>query len=265
MPHCLIAIGSNLGDRASQLRRAVAEISRSPRTRLVARSAWHETPPVGGPEGQGAFLNAAALAATSLTPSALHRELRRIETTLGRVRTDRWGPRSLDLDLLLYEGAELRTPELEIPHPRMAFRRFVLEPASEVAPWMVHPESGWTVQRLLEHINQGADVVAVAAADDAAGQQVVSQIRGQLPAGGPSVASWTSAIGGEVQPRPKLIMAVGEPAGVDARQRRKMLHLPPDGPIAWMAPETSADPLHEAMAAIQSVWPALATWQLTSD
>jgi len=265
MPNCLIALGSNLGDRDSQLRRAVAEIARSPRTRLVARSAWHETPPVGGPEGQGAFLNAAALAATSLTPPELHGELRRIETDLGRVRTDRWGPRSLDLDLLLYEEAVLMTPELEIPHPRMAFRRFVLEPASEVAPWMVHAESGWTVQRLLEHLNRGADLVAVAAADDAAAQQVAAQIRRQMPGGGPDVASWTPATGGEFQPRPKLIIAVGEPAGIDARQRRKMLHLPPDGPIAWMASETSADPLHEAMAAIQSVWPALSTWQLTSD
>src|SRR5215204_154465 len=103
MAHCLIALGSNLGDREETLRQAASELSRLPATRLVALSRWHETPTVGGPAGQGPFLNAAALVCTSLIPTALLAELRRIEATLGRVRGERWAPRSLDLDVLLYD------------------------------------------------------------------------------------------------------------------------------------------------------------------
>jgi len=162
MPHCLIGIGSNLGDRAALLDAAITELDSSPHVQLRARSRDFKTPPVGGPTGQGSFLNAAALIESSLAPQALLAELRRIETDLGRYRAERWGPRRIDLDLLLYDDATLDSEDLKLPHPRMAWRRFVLEPAVEVAPSMVHPTTGWTIQRLLDHLQEARPYVAIA-------------------------------------------------------------------------------------------------------
>src|SRR5262245_9902597 len=98
MAECLIALGSNLGDRTAQMRSAVAAINRMHETRVVRRSAWRETPAVGGPAGQGSFLNGAVLAATELTPGQLLEELLAIESRLGRVRERRWEARTVDLD-----------------------------------------------------------------------------------------------------------------------------------------------------------------------
>jgi 2-amino-4-hydroxy-6-hydroxymethyldihydropteridine diphosphokinase len=153
MAWCLVALGSNVGDRAEHLRSAVDALAGLPRTHLAARSSWHETQPEGGPAGQAPFLNGAALLSTSLSPEKVLAEFHRIETMLGRVRAERWGPRTLDLDLLLY-GQEVRqADELTLPHPRMTSRRFVLAPAAEVAPWMVHPTSGWVVAQLLARLD----------------------------------------------------------------------------------------------------------------
>jgi len=267
MAHCLIALGSNLGDRAQQLRQALAGLASLPATRLMARSRWLETPPIGGPAGQGPFLNGAALVSTSLAPAALLAELRRIESASGRVRADRWAARSLDVDLLLYEDAVIQTAELEVPHPRMAFRRFVLEPAAEIVPWMIHPENWWSIAGLLQHLNRGAEMIAVAAADEEMADQLIEHIATELnlqiasagppPSERPSIARWSSVLGGPTE-RPKLLLAVGASAGVDTRQLRRMLQLPLSGPVVWVAP-SAADGFHEALAAVQSVWPRLAT------
>ena len=267
MPYCLIALGSNLGDRAAQLRQATAELASLPATRLVARSRWHETPPIGGPTGQGPFLNAAALISTLLPPAELLAALRRIETSLGRVRNERWAARSLDLDVLLYDGVMLQTPELEVPHPRMAFRRFVLEPAAEIAAWMIHPECGWTVGALSRHLNRGAQQIAVAAEDDLTADLLMSQLAERLKlsigsagaASGdrPVITRWSTGEVGVPSSRPKLLLAVAAAAGTDSAQLRRMLHLPPTGPIAWVAPDSAEAP-HDAVTAVQSVWPALA-------
>jgi 2-amino-4-hydroxy-6-hydroxymethyldihydropteridine diphosphokinase len=158
MPRALVALGANLGDRASSLDGAVERIAREAAAGKVTVSSWHETAPVGGPSGQEVFLNAATAFDTNREPESLHALLKRIECDLGRIPGERWGARAIDLDLLLYEdsaGARrvIVTPELQIPHPRMSFRRFVLEPAAEVAPNMVHPVIGWSVERLLDHLN----------------------------------------------------------------------------------------------------------------
>ena len=162
MPSCLIGLGSNLGNRRQTLDRAVARLAAHPLVRITERSAWHETTSVGGPPGQSPFLNGAVVVETSLQPQALLEALQRIETDLGRRRSERWGPRTVDLDLLLYAELVLRTPSLVLPHPRMAWRRFVLQPAAEVAGSMVHPTTGWTVARLLDHLNTAAPYVAIA-------------------------------------------------------------------------------------------------------
>lgn len=161
MSDALIALGSNLGDRQALFAEAQSRLARLPGTRVVAQSRSHETAPVGGPSGQGLFLNAALLLETALAPQALLEALERVEADLGRRRDQRWGPRALDLDLLLYDQLVLNTSTLVLPHPRMAWRRFVLEPAAEIAPSMLHPSIGWTIGRLLEHLNAAPLYVAI--------------------------------------------------------------------------------------------------------
>ncbi|MGD9719981.1 MAG: 2-amino-4-hydroxy-6-hydroxymethyldihydropteridine diphosphokinase [Pirellulales bacterium] len=161
MPRCLIALGSNLGDRAAHIAQALTLVGERAGSGPLAASSLHVTRPVGGPAGQQAYFNAVAAFDTALSPVALHGQLQAIEQTLGRVRDDRWGPRTIDLDLLLYGDVVIRTPELTVPHPRFAFRRFVLEPAVEVAPQMLHPTVGWTVEQLLTHLKSAVPYVAL--------------------------------------------------------------------------------------------------------
>ena len=125
-------------------------LARLPGTRLVARSRWHETEPVGGPPGQGPYLNGVVLLDTELEPRALLAELQQLEQRAGRVRTEKDGPRSLDLDLLLFGERQIDSPELRVPHPRLEERRFVLAPLSEVWPERRLASGRSVVQRLAE-------------------------------------------------------------------------------------------------------------------
>ena len=127
-----IALGSNLGDREAHLKFAVEHI---PGLRAV--SGLYETDPVGGPDDQGPYLNMVAEVETRLDPYALLDLCRRIEAGAGRERKVRWGPRTLDLDVLLYEDIRIESVELTVPHPRMWERRFVLAPLAEIAPQRV--------------------------------------------------------------------------------------------------------------------------------
>jgi 2-amino-4-hydroxy-6-hydroxymethyldihydropteridine diphosphokinase len=158
MPSVLIGLGSNLGDRAATLERALQQLGASSEIVVTRHSAWHETAPVGGPS-QPAFLNGAATIETSLAPDALLDRLHGIEQSLGRLRHEHWGPRTLDLDMLLYDQLVLDTPRLVLPHPRMAFRRFVVEPAAEIVGDWVHPDIGWTLGRLLAHLRDAVDYI----------------------------------------------------------------------------------------------------------
>ena len=161
MSTCLIGLGSNLGNREEMLLKAVKRLSEHPQIDAIRHSGWHETPPIGGPADQGPYLNGAARVETSLDPEAILGTLTGIETALGRQRAERWGARTIDLDLLLYDRLVRRTPLLTIPHPRMAWRRFVLRPAVEVAASMLHPTTGWTVGRLLDHLDSALPYVAI--------------------------------------------------------------------------------------------------------
>lgn len=161
MPRTLIGLGSNLGDRPAALRRACALLRDDPSSENITVSTLHETQPAGGPAGQGTYLNAAVALDTTLAPEALHELLRNIERTLGRRPAPRWAARAIDVDLLLYGEQVVATPELQVPHPRMACRRFVLAPAAEVAGAMVHPLVGWTLERLLAHLDTAVPYVAL--------------------------------------------------------------------------------------------------------
>lgn len=161
MPVCLIGLGSNQGDRQATLDAAVVELGHEPQVKILAVSTWRETVPIGGPSNQSRYLNGALTVDTSLDPHQLLACLQRIESHFGRHRGARWAVRTLDLDLLLYDDLKLDTPSLVLPHPRMAWRRFVLESAAEVAASMRHPTTQWTIARLLEHLNTVPRYVAI--------------------------------------------------------------------------------------------------------
>jgi 2-amino-4-hydroxy-6-hydroxymethyldihydropteridine diphosphokinase len=162
----LIGLGSNLGDRKAHLDWAVASLSAIEGATLRARSTYQETAPVGGPGGQGTFLNGAAALETSLEPETLLGWLHAIEQDEGRVREERWGARTLDLDLLLFGDRVVDTPRLQVPHPRMALRRFVLAPLAEIAADAVDPMTRRTVADLLANLDRRPSYLAFARSPD---------------------------------------------------------------------------------------------------
>jgi 2-amino-4-hydroxy-6-hydroxymethyldihydropteridine diphosphokinase len=146
---CLIALGSNLGDRLENLRAGITGIGEAAEIDIVAVSPLYETAPVGGPENQGPYLNAALTADTTLDAAELLALLHRIEASRERRRVEHWGPRTLDLDLLVHGDLVADAPGLHVPHPRMHERRFVMVPVCDVAPDLVHPRLGRTMRDLL--------------------------------------------------------------------------------------------------------------------
>ena len=154
-----IALGSNLGDRRANLDRAVELLRQRPFSEIqsVRVSTYHETDPVGGPPGQGKYLNAVAQLSVNIPPLMLLKALLAIEEQIGRVRTERWGPRLIDLDLLLYDTDIVDIHEggvdLKLPHPLMHERRFVLAPLVEIAPLAVHPVLQSTAADLLQRLD----------------------------------------------------------------------------------------------------------------
>lgn len=149
-----IALGSNLGDPLEQLRRARRGLARL--GEVVGCSSLYRTAPVGGPAGQGDYLNAVvAVVPFAEDPRTLLTELHALEAAQGRTRSVRWGPRTLDLDLLSWGRRVAATPELTLPHPRLEERAFVLAPLCEVAPDWRHPCSGESACALLQALPPG--------------------------------------------------------------------------------------------------------------
>jgi 2-amino-4-hydroxy-6-hydroxymethyldihydropteridine diphosphokinase len=156
-----IALGSNLGDRRALLEQALIALRSRSDIEVVRVSSLHETEPVGGPPGQGPYLNAAAELRTPLPPDQLLHVLLKTERDLGRVRTEPNAPRTIDLDLLLYGSVVCSTPELTLPHPRMHERLFVLGPLAEIDPESRHPLIGRTVGAMLADVTRGRSVSSV--------------------------------------------------------------------------------------------------------
>lgn len=133
MPLAFVALGANLADPVAQVRAALDALTQLPQSRLLRASSLYRTAPV-GIHGQPDFINAVAALETALAPHALLAELFAVEARFGRRRDYRHAPRTLDLDLLLYDAETMDTPDLQLPHPRMHLRAFVLTPLVEIAP-----------------------------------------------------------------------------------------------------------------------------------
>lgn len=147
-----IALGSNMGESLAILEGAIKSLEKTPGITIKAKSSWYRTAPVGGPS-QPDYLNGAAILEVQLSPQKLLETLLNIEQEFGRVRQEHWGPRTLDLDVLLFDDLILETPDLQIPHPRMTQRAFVLVPLAEIAPDWIEPVSQEPISQLLQKLD----------------------------------------------------------------------------------------------------------------
>jgi 2-amino-4-hydroxy-6-hydroxymethyldihydropteridine diphosphokinase len=152
-----IGFGSNIGDRLAHIQNAIHALSKTEGITLQKISSIYKTDPVGY-EAQAQFFNGVAAIQTNLAPLSLLHTLKDIETAIGRQHRIRWGPREIDLDILIYGDLCLQTEKLVIPHPEMHLRRFVLAPLAEIAPRLVHPVFQETIQTLLDHLEDDQSV-----------------------------------------------------------------------------------------------------------
>jgi 2-amino-4-hydroxy-6-hydroxymethyldihydropteridine diphosphokinase/CDP-diacylglycerol--serine O-phosphatidyltransferase len=161
-----ISLGSNIGNRVMNLRSAIKRIKRHEDINLLRRSSFYKTKPVGGaggpvlPPGQRDYLNGVLEIATDLSPIELLEFLQQVEIDVGRVRSTRWGPRKIDLDIIFYGGRIVEDDKLVIPHPRMHEREFVLKPMNEIASEVIHPERRKTIRELYEELEAQQERVA---------------------------------------------------------------------------------------------------------
>jgi 2-amino-4-hydroxy-6-hydroxymethyldihydropteridine diphosphokinase len=287
MTSCLLGLGSNLGDREATLRAALADITALPDVQVVQYSKWYRSQPVGGPPDQGEFLNAAAVIETSTAPLLLLDELGKLESRLGRRPAERWSARTIDIDILLYGNEVAETAMLTLPHPRMSFRRFVLEPAAEIAPRMLHPTIGWPVERLLLHLNAASDHVALVSPSGEMRRRLAILISEQCGANvfQPPVfataehhwpTSWTTWLALSSPPQeskladvppaplpyaaaafPKLTILIDGPFAkpADKLQWSTLVRQPGRGPTLRLQTSEAAEIDAEAIAAIAAVWP----------
>ena len=145
-----IGIGSNIGDKVNQCEKAISEILKVDRHKLLAKSSLFKTEPMGY-TSQDWFINGVIKIETDLEPSELLRTLKTIEAQLGRTETFRWGPRTIDLDILFFDDIQIQTGELKIPHPLIQDRKFVLIPLAEIDRHLIHPVLKKTIQQLLDN------------------------------------------------------------------------------------------------------------------
>ena len=152
-----IGIGSNLGDKVGRCERAIAEIVKADQNKLLAKSSFFKTKPLGYVD-QDWFINGVIKIETELEPLQLLRALKRIESQLGRQETIRWGPRTIDLDILFFDDKEIRTEELQIPHPLIQERQFILVPLAEIDRSLIHPVLKKSIGELLGDIKEDQGV-----------------------------------------------------------------------------------------------------------
>jgi 2-amino-4-hydroxy-6-hydroxymethyldihydropteridine diphosphokinase len=158
MKSVYIGIGSNLGDRKRNCLEAVERIGKMPGCRVTACSDWYLTKPV-GVEDQDWFVNGVASLTIEISPQDLLGNVLDIETDMGRVRREKWGPRIIDLDILIFGQEIIHEERLKVPHPLMHLRRFVLEPMVQLVPDLIHPSLGVSMKELLRKLTDENQVV----------------------------------------------------------------------------------------------------------
>lgn len=146
-----IALGSNIGDSHAILSGAIDALAQTQGIQVLSKSSWYRTKAVGPPQPD--YLNGCVLLQVEMIPELLLEILLKIENNFGRTRRERWGARTLDLDILLYSNRIIETPKLQIPHPRMRERAFVLVPLVEIAPDWIEPVSGLTIKELIKDVD----------------------------------------------------------------------------------------------------------------
>lgn len=204
---CFVALGGNLGNVAETFETALGELVEEPDIRLGQISRNFATPAV-GPNAGGGFLNAAAELFTSLSPLELLARLQHIEANHGRTRTVHWGPRKLDLDLVLYGDRVIDLPELQVPHPACWYRRFVLDPMTEIAADVVHPVKRATFAELRSRLLPRPLPVGLTGGT----AELRSQIAAQLATEVPQVAIHTDWHSGEEPPALLMWLGTGDDA-----------------------------------------------------
>lgn len=288
MASCLIALGSNLGDSANLINHACLEIEQLAGLELTATSTIFKTAAVGGPANQPPFHNSALLAETTLSPRQLLTEIRSLEQQLGRQRDVRWGPRTIDLDLLLYDNLVIQTSDLQLPHPRMTFRHFVLEPACEVAASFRHPVNGATLEQLRRHLRTSENYIAIVGPGSSLlAERVTDQGRCTLARGRPGLdddfpdtlqqllrhdpSGWVVSDGWIDQllldretapahacwhqqrqrvPQPKMVVAIEPPQEDQRRACRRITHRPHGLPLLALPAGNLDGQIEEVRAAV---------------
>jgi 2-amino-4-hydroxy-6-hydroxymethyldihydropteridine diphosphokinase len=177
MATCLISLGANIGHREQAIAQAISAIQECTAVSACHCSSFFETIAAGGPPDQPRFINAVARLETSLKPAEVLKKLFRVEKQLGRTRQQIWESRVLDLDLLLYDHKIQNDADLILPHPRMILRRFILEPACEIAGELTHPQTKWSLQQHLDHLNRSAKYICVAGATTAQRMAALGQLQ----------------------------------------------------------------------------------------
>ncbi|QDV52319.1 2-amino-4-hydroxy-6-hydroxymethyldihydropteridine diphosphokinase [Gimesia fumaroli] len=180
MPDCYIALGGNQGNVRETFSQALERLNQHPEIALIETSQWVETAPVGS-QTDATFLNGAAHLSTSLSPEALLAELQAVETEMGRVREVRWSARTLDLDLLLYDQLILESAGLLIPHPAFWYRRFVLDPLTEIAADVLHPQKQITIKQLRQRLLKRPFVFSIAGLPPDEAAALIDGLKAQYP------------------------------------------------------------------------------------
>lgn len=225
MSQALVGLGANLGDPRRQLELALAGLRALADVKVDRVSRFLATRPIGGPDDQPEYLNAAALLHVRGTPQALWESLASIEHQLGRARSTRWGARTIDLDLLLFDDLILDSPQLTIPHPRLAVRRFALEPAAEIASTMLHPRIGWTIGELYDHLVSAPPILFVFGSSRERREELCARLREHAAGWAIEAQDAKQLVATALVVQPKLIVLLDEPTSAGARLRKQVEEL----------------------------------------
>ncbi len=218
MPQCLVSFGANLGSRDSAIITAARKLAAMPEVENFRTSRLFETPAIGGPSGQSAFLNGVCAFDTIARARDVLHCLQSIEQDLGRHRSQRWSARCIDLDVVLHGDLVGEGDDLTVPHPRYMARRFVLRPACDVAPQYRDPRCGWTLARLANHLDEGNASLALAGGGESMRTEICRRLSDErgiqtfaaAPMPPPMIVRGTAPAGLPAEPLPQTTIELSD-------------------------------------------------------